>query len=303
MDHHARHPTAWVYVAGSGRSGSTLLGVLASKATHAFNCGELGKLWRRYGAGLPCECGVALPDCGVWSEVASRVRRALGTGFADATAVYDRRGRSRWARRLPRYSALDHALRQATERAVENVTGASAIVDTSKTPLFVPLAAHRPRPLVIVHLVRDPRGVAYSTLRAKDLPDAGVSLPGFPPSRTSRQWTLDNCQTEYAMWRAGRRPWVSTLRMTYEALAADPHRALRPVVDLIDGRGREPSSVTGHGVVGNTVLYNEAPVAVDRRWQTGMSPRDRAVTVALTAPLLRRYGYPLRPGAEQAWAR
>jgi hypothetical protein len=35
----------WVYVAGEGRSGRTLLGSLLVTALGAFDCGELHRLW------------------------------------------------------------------------------------------------------------------------------------------------------------------------------------------------------------------------------------------------------------------
>ena len=38
---------AWVYVAGLGRSGSTLLGTLVATRADAFYCGELYLLWER----------------------------------------------------------------------------------------------------------------------------------------------------------------------------------------------------------------------------------------------------------------
>ena len=92
-------------------------------------------------------------------------------------------------------------------------------------------------------------------------------------------------------------PWVVPTRLTYDQLADDPQQAVAPIVDLIGGAHSAPSPWSGHAIAGNNALYEETAVHLDRRWHRNMSRRDRAVTVALTAPLLYRYGYPLgEPG-------
>ena len=76
-------------------------------------------------------------------------------------------------------------------------------------------------------------------------------------------------------------------------LADDPQQAVAPIVDLIGGAHWTGNPWSGHAIAGNNALYEETSVQLDRRWHRNMSRRDRAVTVALTAPLLYRYGYPL----------
>ena len=285
---------AWLYVAGSGRSGSTMLGVLLTQATQGFNCGELRELWDSREAGRRCQCGAVLADCDLWLSVVDEVRRAMGPEFPAAmVARRERREWSRFARRFAWLSPLDIALRNATERAIEHVTGASLVIDVSKLQQALATAIRLPRRMVVVHLVRDPRGVAFSRRRAKEIPHLSVVLPSHPVWRSARRWDLDNAQTEYRLWQARHRPWIVTTRLTYEHLAADPDAAITRIIGLLGDVAPDPSPCSGHAIAGNTPLYEEVTVRVDRRWHHEMSRRDRAVTVALTAPLLRRYGYPL----------
>jgi hypothetical protein len=296
-----RSSPVWVYVAGSGRSGSTVLGVLMTRATRAFNCGELRELWDSLEAGRRCQCGSVLADCDLWASVVDDVRRTLGVDFA--AAMEARRARRHWSRTARRFawlSPLDVALRNATEQAIERVTGASIIIDTSKLQQALATAARRQRRMVVIHLVRDPRGVAFSRRRPKAIPHLSVVLPPHPIWKSARRWDLDNGQTEYRLWQARRKPWVVSTRLTYEQLADEPERAIAPIVKLIGGAESAPSPLSGHAIAGNTALYEERSVQIDRRWHRDMTRRDRAITVALTAPLLYRYGYPLRRPAAGA---
>jgi hypothetical protein len=285
---------AWVYVAGSGRSGSTVLGVLLTQATQGFNCGELRELWDSLEGGRRCQCGAVLADCDLWSSVVDEVRRTMGPEFAAAmVARRERRQWNRLLRRLAWLSPLDVALRNATEQAVERITEAALIIDVSKLQQALATAIRRPRRMVVVHLVRDPRGVAFSRGRAKEIPHLSVVLPSHPAWKSARRWDLDNAQTEYRLWQARHLPWIVPTRLAYEHLATDPDAAIARIIGLLGDTALTPSPCSGHAIAGNTPLYEATTIRVDRRWHDEMSRRDRAVTVALTAPLLFRYGYPL----------
>src|SRR5215510_10620705 len=59
-----------IYVVGTGRSGSTLLGRILGEASGFVHVGELQFFWKRgiMGAG-PCSCGLAIPNCDHWQSV------------------------------------------------------------------------------------------------------------------------------------------------------------------------------------------------------------------------------------------
>ena len=68
----------WLYVAGAGRSGTTLLGMVLAREPGVFNCGELIHLWSRLSANALCQCEAPVTRCEVWADVAVGVRRQLG---------------------------------------------------------------------------------------------------------------------------------------------------------------------------------------------------------------------------------
>jgi hypothetical protein len=289
----------WIYVAGAGRSGSTMLGALLAQVAGAFNCGELVQLWVRLAEGRLCQCGVDVTKCQVWAAVAAEVRRELGLrSFAAAAARIDDLRRPRSDLRRPRPTAADVELRVATEKAVERVTGASLFVDTSKSPFVLATAVSRRRQLLAVHLVRDPRGVAYSNLRPKADPARGGALQKHRPVwKSSLLWDQRNYLTERVISGAVRpEARFSSVLLTYERLVSDPDHALDPILAVIGSATAAPGSAQRHAVAGNPVLFERVSVVADQRWRHGMTRRDMTLVAALTAPLLLRYGYALGTG-------
>jgi hypothetical protein len=195
------------------------------------------------------------------------------------------------ATELSRY--LDAAAR--LYRAVAEATGARVIVDSSKRSGDAAALLLMPDvEASFVHLVRDPRAVAFSWARRRE------SRHG--PASTSRDWMAFNLLDEAVRRRAGK---DRSARLRYEDLVADPTAALRNVALLV---GERPVSLpvkdghvavlgVNHGVMGNPSRFVTGDVALmeDEDWKATQPPRDRWVTTALTLPLLARYGYPLRP--------
>jgi hypothetical protein len=56
-----------LYIAGWGRSGTTILDNIVGSYDSAFTTGELYYLWRRgLNQGRSCGCGTKLPHCRTW---------------------------------------------------------------------------------------------------------------------------------------------------------------------------------------------------------------------------------------------
>lgn len=295
----------WIYVTGTGRSGSTLLGGLIEDRLAGFDCGELAYLWTARVKGWRCGCGDAVADCEVWAAVVDEVRRRVPVGSDHEAAERMRRlinppDRTYLRRHHP--TPYDLALRAATERAVEKVTGASLLVDTSKRLLPLAIATAIDRPVLVVHLVRDPRGVAYSNAQAKTDPARGGALviPPRPAWRSAVRWLALNLLIERTVHRDRRRPSsVATLRLRYEDLVSDADAAMGRIADAAGaGHGRSSGPrVQRHSVAGNPSRLSDRPLALDERWRAGLDARARVATVLATGPLAVRYGYVGRRGA------
>jgi hypothetical protein len=136
-----------------------------------------------------------------------------------------------------------------------------------------------------------------------DAHHAKVQMPTFRPGRASAMWMSDNLAIE-AMRRVSR----GQVTMRYESLVNAPREELARAIDGETGEVAEAdldrfgaaSIVVGvqHSVAGNPVRMREGGVTLraDEEWRSAMTPADRRTVVAVTWPLLLRYGYPLGAG-------
>ena len=302
-----------LYIAGSGRSGSTVLGRTLGQLDGFFSVGELSNLWDRgLLAHRKCGCGVPVSRCPTWTAV-------LAHGFggvdeADAKRVVALRGRRVRVRYIPavlltrwrgRSREGDEFLRVLDRlyRAVQQGTGCRVIVDSSKAPLYGELLAAIPViDLHVVHLMRDPRATAYSWLRSKRLPDFGDErlMQRQRPLKSSILWTLWQTMSELLLSR----PPARYLRLRYEDFIRDPEAVVRRIVALV---GEDPPALpfvspravrlaADHSVSGNPNRFATGTVELrpDSEWAQSLRAADRALVTAVTWPLLLRYRYPLR---------
>lgn len=305
-----------LYVAGSGRSGSTLLDGILGQLDGFFSAGELRYVWERgLVANRSCGCGQSFRTCPVWSAV---LEEAFGGGDSlDGDRLARVQRQQTRLRRIPPIVAADRRLRRGGPddddyrgvlgrlyRAVQHSTGARVVVDSSKLPSYGHLVQGvRGVDLYVVQLVRDPRATAYSWQRRREVPDkAGDErlMRRLNPVQSAGLWTLWNAVAEL-LWRRRRGRY---LRLRYEDFVRDPETAVRRILALVGEESAElpftsPTTVTlgpTHSVAGNPSRFRTGvtELRADTEWMTGLRPRDEAIVTALTWPLLLRYGYPLR---------
>lgn len=310
----ATSPTV-LYVVGKGRSGSTILDHVLGQVPGVASTGELWFLWE-WGVlrGGSCGCGARVVDCPRWREVLERldVDRAEARRLLELqrrTMSWPRVGRALAASRRPEGHAWSDGReygRVLSElyRAIAEVTGAEVIVDSSKWPAHLGLLGLvpgiRPRGL---HLVRDPRAVAHSNRRRRSAQGRGDAqeMPRFGVAHVAASWVARNLVVELLASR-GAGAWRC---QRYEDFAAAPRATLGELLDFAglprvappfsDDRTLELRPT--HTVGGNPSKFSvgETTIRADDEWRRSLARPRAAVTTALTAPLLGRYGYTLRP--------
>lgn len=310
-----------LYVAGTGRSGSTLLGNLLGQVPGVFSAGEVNNLFKR---GVQedwyCGCGRRFSACPVWRGV---LDEAYGPEGADAPAMVAAGDRLCRVRRIPLLLASRGRLHRLGAgsylagldrlyRAVGSAAGGGLIVDSSKSPSYGFLLGTLPSvDLRVVHLVRDPRGTAFSWRRRRLRSDgAGERLmQRMGPVKASALWGVWNLTAE-AMWRRSRTPY---LRLRYEDLVSAPEQSLRAVLRH-SGIEDAPLGFLGpgtanlaacHTISGNPMRLRTGPVELvpDLEWLAAMPLLQRLLVTALTAHSLRRYGYELAPSRQLDFSR
>jgi glycosyltransferase involved in cell wall biosynthesis len=308
-----------VYLAGSGRSGSTLLERTLGAIPGWVNVGELIELFRKASvSGERCGCGEPFDQCPFWSQVGDRAFGGWSASVVERIGTLQREvSRQRY---LPQLLALREGsplsarvqeyadLYARLYRAVAEVSGAHVVVDASKWPGQALALRRGGVDVRLLHVVRDARGVAYSWAKkdvARPHGGAGSVMANHPTTETARRWAA--FQTEILTMR---RAFENETRLRYEDFVADPEGALSQALrglgfqpqpaDLAHVRAAELDLPASHGVAGNPSRFRSGtvPVRADDAWRRHLSGNDRRTVTALTAPLLLRFGYPLRPGAE-----
>jgi hypothetical protein len=299
-----------LYVTGFGRSGTTILDNILGQLDGVFAAGELHYIWdRSLEQNRLCACGEAFSACPVWQ----RVMASLGAGYEPDTArlVQLRESlnprRSIWARlRGSSLAASSEVVEYAAAmerlyRGVADATDSRVVVDSSKSPALGHLLDLMPGiDPYVVHLVRDPRAVAFSWLKRKVYDPSGdkpMYMSQHPPARSAKLWLVWNLTAEM-IW--ARRPG-RYLRLRYEDFTDRPRETLEKVVRLILDEvpplpfvsDFEVNLTRSHSMAGNPSRFETGTVAIrrDDSWRQQLPPSTRRLVTLLTWPLARRYGY------------
>ncbi|MDQ6877761.1 MAG: sulfotransferase [Candidatus Dormibacteraeota bacterium] len=305
-----------LYIAGTGRSGSTLLAGTLGQVPGFFNAGEVRYIWER---GLVenrlCGCGRHFQDCPVWQEI---LTRAFGSRLPDPRVMQRAQSRLTRLRHLPALmlgrdgggGASVQAYRSALGslyRATATATGSQVIVDPSKLPSYGRVLSALPGiDLYVVQLVRDPRAAAGSWAGVKEQPDRGVpgTMQRLSPMHSAMLWNLWNTSARGLLKPKSAR----YMTLKYEDFVAAPRRTVERIVEMVGMAGAElpfldASTVAlgpNHTVSGNPDRLRSGPVTIktDAGKSKQLRGRDKAIVTALTVPVLLRFGYPLSLSAK-----
>lgn len=302
-----------LYVGGMGRSGSTILERLIGQIDGVCNLGEVVFLADRgVRQNQRCGCGRLFAECPFWAQVGDVAFGGWDTvdvdrmdylfRTVDDVKYTPRMLLPRWTRDFDRRRAEYTSFFHRLYRAAAVVSGAAVVVDSSKqTSLAYALSHDRTVDLRLLHLVRDPRGVANSwtrLVRRPEITDHEEFMPIYRPSYMAALWSGHNL-----LLAALRLRRVSTYRLNYEQFTADPRGALKAVAHFLgrpdaalDFVADDNTTVTlrpTHSVAGNPMRFQTGDVAVrrDRRWRREMPRRAQLMVAIMTLPVARAFGY------------
>jgi hypothetical protein len=316
-----RPPTV-LYIAGSGRSGSTLLERVLAGMTDMTTVGELLDLPRRVAPhDEMCGCEVAFSQCPWWL--------AVGRSCADwdpqwLGQLHQMQAQVARQRHLPRLltAGRDSPFQQAVQdygdryrqivAAVAAQAGVKYVVDASKWPALA-LALHRGGiDIRVIHLVRDVRGVAHSLSKADikrphassgDLTN-GRGLAGGnggdlmfhnSPAGGAARWLATQTEMDLLRLRG-----VRVARLAYDDFVRAPAASLTttlaqleitvPPASLSHISGTSVDLGPSHGLSGNPSRFRHGLTQLrpDQRWRTQMRPLDRWLAAGIGLPYLAR---------------
>ncbi|WP_321166388.1 sulfotransferase [Serinicoccus sp. CUA-874] len=297
-----------MYIAGSGRSGSTLLERLLGSMPNLVNVGEVTDIFRRVHAGDElCGCGQAFSACPFWTSVGD-----YGWGgwsrapLAEVAALQREVARQR---HIPLHLKVRHRTDFARARreyqdayrrlynAIQTVSGADFVVDASKQPAHLFALRGSGIDVRVLHLLRDVRGVSWSQAKRDVARPHSVAaretMHRQAPLEAAGRWLA--CQTEIDLLaRLGER----TATVRYEDLIPSPREVIETALgqlgvdvapDALDHVGEGVAHLpSSHGLSGNPSRFQqgEVPLRMDEAWKRSM-PRPQQLAVgAVASPYL-----------------
>jgi Sulfotransferase family len=306
-----------LFLGGLGRSGTTLLERLLGQIPGVTPLGEVVHLWQRdLQDDERCGCGDRFSVCGFWQKVG--VEAFGGWDAVDPQRVIDLAAQVERTRHIPRLAfgkrppgVEEYAAHYAKiYNGAATVTGATAVVDSSKHSALAYCLRHADVDLRVIHVVRDSRGVAYSWTKKVTRPETETDeqMTRYSPSRSALLWNAHNASFSMLASRG-----VPVMRVRYEELLSDPKGTLRKLIrfaglsdtaqELSFLRATEEGFVAdlgpSHSAAGNPMRFTigTVPLRRDEAWRRSLPKGQRRLVGALTAPLLSAYGYPLLGGS------
>ena len=305
-----------LFIAGEGRSGSTIIGDILGQMDGFFSVGELFYIWDR---GLiqnwRCSCGFSFDECPVWSEV---IARAFGGRLqVDAEKLLRMREQlhTRHLLPLPKRKGLQERVALMGEyqealgqlyHAVQAVTGSRVVVDGSGYPAQAYLLQTIPGiELYVLHLIRDSRAVVYSSTarKKKVVADVEGKYDHYMGSDSllvsSLLWDM-YCSVTERLWGEDSERYAV---MRYEDFVENPRASIERCVSFVGEERLELPFVGAREVMlGKTHTFSGNPsrfrqgskvIRLDNEWESKMSSLQRALVTTVTFPWLTRYGYPV----------
>ena len=291
-----------LFIAGSGRNGSTLLARLLGQIDGYQNIGEATQYLfneKMIAQQIPCGCDHPLSECEFWKEIISDIEideiRPLSTSLMRMRQIPRMISpiKSPWFKKKMR-----NLLRVMTDylRAIQYNSGYEMIVDASKNPaIAVILSRLSDVDLYVVHLVRDPRGYVSSWSKPKGY------LNSFPVYTTTLWWLSYNLFSELLRFSAKK-----YLLVRYEDFVQDPEKHLKKITQFVANKDVPIDFIEGsHARINSQHMLGSNPDKLssgqlkikDQKWNL---PWFKAWFVLLaTFPLLFRYRYVFkRPGQD-----
>lgn len=294
-----------IYILGSSRSGSSLLARLLAENVPSENVGEIMLIGERgIEANWLCGCGARFAECEYWGCVLSHLKDRASEDSTDRlVSGYRRVARMRYVVPLTLKKLRTAQFQQDLEAYEGTLTElyrccalgsqSEVIIDASKSPLYAQILANiSDIELHCVHLIRDPRAVAYSAARKKirsDTPWEESHMRETGLFLMSCLWAAENILSPIIARKA-----ASYTRVFYDELVSNPGNT---IACLHDRTGENLSSYNrirfgvdeftiNHSISGNSNRFGPKLIEIraDSEWRSGMHWLTQSLVMLITLP-------------------
>jgi hypothetical protein len=295
-----------IYIAGVGRSGSTILDQILGQIPGICSLGEVRQLWQSIQNNSPCGCGTPITKCDFWAPVLDglvkggdsldQIQQRIKT--IELCKTYPRLHRlARLGNYAEEYEKHSCFLQKLYATLRENAC-CDYLVDSSKDPYYAAMLSRIPNVLLhVIHLVRHPSGYVYSLKKTKlDLAQKKL-MAKRSTFKAAGRWLWVNFRAESLRSKA-----TSFDRIKYEDLIEAPRKLLHDILQTVaNGENFNLDFLNAkllnlnptHSAAGNPCRFqkHEIHLNLDDEWKTNLYLKDRLFTTLVTFSMATRYSY------------
>jgi len=283
-----------IFIAGRGRSGSTLLGKMLETSHDAFHIGEIRYFvqigWKE---NRECECGERLKSCPFWGGIIDLCENynleevyAASKGLPTHTEIFLRDISNLGINYSNAYLSFLNDLYQF----IVESSNAKYIIDSSKFPVYLKYVMRlQDVDIRVIYLTRDPRGTSYSWSKI------GQRSKGQSSSLVGRHSFLE----ESLKWRLWNNIISKILdevehhvHVQWEDVLANPDGELEKIVHSLNLEMKRPVFESpshirlsrGHAFWGNSSrrLHGMTEIRKDEEWRQHMPAWKKSLIHALS---------------------
>jgi hypothetical protein len=296
-----------VYIQGYGRSGSTLLDTILHQEKNSYSVGALNNIFKWSTEGQLCACGMELCQCDFWSQIdqIKNVDLSEVNHYQDLQSGFEKF--SNYKKLIKGESSYQEEYKNLQEKIffdISNISNKTIIIDSSKstrdcTGRAFALHQYTDINVKIIHLVRDVRGVCWSTIKKTGSNERRRFTDNkfINTVRAALSWWLTN---KMSLKTTAMLPAGSVITVRYEDLCDSPARELSRIGDFLQ---LDYSSVVekvlngeeldvSHNLGGNQIRFNRAlKFKPDLEWRKRMPKIYRFISMLIAVRLNNFFGY------------
>lgn len=174
----------YCYVAGYGRSGSTLLDIILSNQKDVISLGAIDNIWNWMDKDNKCACGASLKECEFWSEILIETEKRLSFKYSNKEKyklcksfesifgikylIFSKFYSDKFSKYIE--------LQKTFLKVIKEFTKCKIIVDSSKTTydaILRPFLIRKyvEKDILLIHLKRKLGGVTWSCMQKEGSPE------------------------------------------------------------------------------------------------------------------------------------
>lgn len=276
-----------VYIAGFGRSGSTLLEAMMRKHFDVLGVGELFFIWDRgFLKNENVGNGVPFRDSPFWQSVLAEAYGTVSEAQAREFDAIFQSLRGRKMTRRPLFASLPADLSEFRDvaaplyAALRNKAAGRVIVDGSKYPLFgAALVQAKIASVGVIQMYRDPRAVAYSWAKVKRRAEGGAGQEYMARSKLSLssvwRWKWFNHQAA----QLASHPDVPATLVGYERFCAAPDAYMALLAQRFGLGAKKLPDMEWESVSGNPARLDGTlgKIVLDEKWREAMAWHSKLI--------------------------